>query len=125
MNSDAFVKLEKGIRAFSKGNYTLALELLLPLAEAGNAKAQCYLGSMYQGGLGVPVDGQQAVKWFLRAAEQEVDAEHISATAYNNLATIYTTGVFGVNADTGLARGYAETAWRLGFRAGLNDKNKE
>lgn len=124
MNHIEFVKLEKGIGAFSKGNYILALELLLPLARAGNAKAQCYLGSMYQGGLGVPVDGQQAVKWFLMSAEQKVDAEHISATAYHNLATIYTTGLFGINADIGLARGYGDMAWRLGFRAGLDDKDR-
>lgn len=116
MSIDAHSPLEEGIGAFDNGDYIFAFKLLLPLAEAGNAKAQCYLGGMYQGGLGVPADGAQAVRWYLEAARQEIDVEHISATAYSNLATIYTVGMFGIGADKQLARSYAQMAERLGFQ---------
>src|ERR1022692_2155951 len=43
---------------------------LLALAETGNAKAQCDLGSMYRKGGGVTRDYYKAIVWFDAAAEQ-------------------------------------------------------
>lgn len=49
---------------------------LKPLAEQGDAGAQCRLGFMYYFGTGVPRDYMEAVKWFRLAAEQgDVDAQ--------------------------------------------------
>jgi TPR repeat protein len=39
--------LEDGVAAFNRGDYTIALQLLRPLAQQGNAKAETNLGWMY------------------------------------------------------------------------------
>jgi hypothetical protein len=108
-------KLDDGLKAYQQGDYVRALRFLLPLAEAGNAEAQCYVASMHQGGLGVLADGQEAVKWYRKAAEQEVREGKISATAYNNLATIFSTGIPGISPDPLLAKQYWRKAAELGF----------
>jgi hypothetical protein len=61
--------LEDGIEAHHKGNYAQALELLRPIAEEGDARAQGLLGGMYGQGKGITQDYQQAVKWYRLAAE--------------------------------------------------------
>ena len=110
--------LHEGVLRFEEGNYARAYELLYPLAEVGDAKAQCYVASMYQGGLGVAADGALAVLWYLRAAQQDVRKEYVSAIAYNNLATIFTTGMPKVAADPNLAEIYLLSARRLGLPSG-------
>jgi TPR repeat protein len=62
--------LEKGRKAFEKGDYEAALAELLPLAERGNAEAQYDVGLMYSKGLGVPQNDVTAAKWIKAAAEQ-------------------------------------------------------
>ncbi|MGH8565173.1 MAG: tetratricopeptide repeat protein [Gammaproteobacteria bacterium] len=108
-------KLISGFDAYQQCDYERALRLLLPIAEAGSARAQCYIASMYQGGLGVPVDGQEAVKWYRKAAEQEDREGIISGTAYNNLATIFSAGMPGISPDLMLAKRYWGKAVELGF----------
>jgi len=115
MDNSELCTLEKGIQAFEQGDYVLAFAFLSVLAEKGNPQAQSYLGCMYQGGLGFPANGEQAVIWYMKAAEQEITAGLVSAIAYNNLATIYTTGMLGVVADKKLAGIYLEKARKLGF----------
>ena len=44
--------LETARKAFATGDYKTAVAELLPLAEAGNAKAQGNLGWMYRNGVG-------------------------------------------------------------------------
>jgi TPR repeat protein len=47
--------VQDGLAAFEQGNYAHALELLLPLAEKGDAEAQCQMGRLYsRGGDGIP-----------------------------------------------------------------------
>ena len=43
---------------------------LVKKAEAGNAMAQCSLGSCYLGGKGITQDYKEAVKWFTKSVEQ-------------------------------------------------------
>ncbi|MBI4885295.1 MAG: sel1 repeat family protein [Actinobacteria bacterium] len=114
-------KLKDGLYAYREGNYKRALRCLLPLAETGDATAQCYVASIYQGGLGVPADGQAAVTWYRKAAEQEVREERLSAIAYNNLATIFATGMPGVSRDPALAKQYWRKAAELGFEMILRE----
>ena len=64
----------------------MALRLLRPLAEQGNASAQYNLGLLYANGLGVAQDHIEAAKWFLKAAEQG------NTDAQNNLGAIYGEG---------------------------------
>jgi TPR repeat protein len=61
---------EDGVAALKRGDYATALQLLGPLADQGNARAQFKLGVMYYEGQGVPQDYAEAVKWYRRAADQ-------------------------------------------------------
>jgi len=59
-----------GQQRFSAGDHAGAYARWLPLAEAGDAKAQYSLGVMHQKGLGRPKDPEGAAAWFERAAKQ-------------------------------------------------------
>ena len=79
--------LESAKAAYDAGEYDTALELLIPLAEAGDAIAQHNLGVMYRDGFGVPQDNSEAVKWTRKAAEQGY------AEAQYNLGKVYQDGL--------------------------------
>jgi len=49
----------EAFEAMENQNYSVALELLLPLAEAGNPKAQLNLATVYDLGLGVARNGKK------------------------------------------------------------------
>jgi len=102
-------------QALQKGNFAVAYELLIPLAEAGNHKAQCYLASAYQLGLGTEVDGEKALALYKKVAEQDIQEEGLSALAYNNMATIYFVGVSGIERDPEQGAKCLEKARNLGF----------
>ncbi len=55
------------LSAYDAGDYDAALRLLRPLAERGHADAQFRLGTMFDNGLGVPVDPTQAEYWYNQA----------------------------------------------------------
>ncbi len=84
--------LETARKAFATGDYKTAVAELLPLAEAGNAKAQGNLGWMYRNGVGVTQNHAEAVKWFRKAAGQG------HAPGQYNLGLMYEEG-FGVKQD--------------------------
>src|SRR6476469_4305989 len=84
-------KMKKGnnqiaIGAFDRGDYATALGIWRPLAEQGNAFAQCNLGVAYANGHGVTQDVSEAVKWFRLAAGQG------DAFAQSNLGVAYAKG---------------------------------
>lgn len=56
-----------GIRAYQNQHYARALEILMPLAQQGHPDAQLHLGMMYDNGLGVSKDPDQAELWYNRA----------------------------------------------------------
>jgi TPR repeat protein len=60
----------EGVNAFQSQSYRLAMTRLKPFAESGSARAQSYVGSMYESGRGVERDYGEANRWFLMAAEQ-------------------------------------------------------
>ncbi len=62
---------QEGLDAYEREDYATALKEWRPLAEQGDAVAQCNLGVMYQLGLGVPRDYQEAAQWCRLAGEQE------------------------------------------------------
>jgi TPR repeat protein len=83
-------------------------------AEAGNAVAQFNLGVMYAGGMGVPKDDVEAVKWYRKAADQGV------ASAQCNLGFMYHQGK-GVPKDAVEAvKWYREAADQGDVRAQSN-----
>ena len=77
---------EDGFAAYQSGDYPTALRLWMPLARQGNARAQLYLGFMYDDGQGVPQNYAEAVKWYRLAADQG------NARAQSNLGFMYEKG---------------------------------
>jgi TPR repeat protein len=63
--------LGRGVAAYQRGDYRAALAEWRPLADAGHADAQFYLGFLYENGRGVAADDRAAVDWYRRAAEQD------------------------------------------------------
>jgi len=61
---------QRGLDAYSSGDYATALREFEPLAEQGDADAQYNLGFMYDKGKGVLQDYKTAVKWYRLSAEQ-------------------------------------------------------
>ncbi|WP_417454697.1 tetratricopeptide repeat protein [Kiloniella sp.] len=59
-----------GFEAYEQGDYIVAREALIPVAEDGNDEAQYILGQIYEQGLGVPKDPDMALKWYRLAADQ-------------------------------------------------------
>ena len=61
--------------------FSSAVELLKPIANANDAAAELLLGNLYRNGLGVTQDNTQARHWIQRAAEHgNVEAAYILAT---------------------------------------------
>ncbi len=83
-------------REYDKGNFTVALQKLQPLADAGDAAAQNLLGTMYAAGNGVEQSDVQAAAWFWKAANGG------NTEAQLTIADIYADGR-GVTPDPKLA----------------------
>ena len=100
----------RGDAAFRSGDYPRAVKRVGPAAERGDARAQAYLGFMYQYGRGVPQNHGMAVYWYRRGAEQGnptaqhllglmydkgmgVPTDHVTAHIWLNLAAAGTKGV--------------------------------
>ena len=60
-----------GEAAWQRGEHAAALAQWLPLAEAGQARAQFAVGLAYDRGQGVERDAATAARWYRRAAAQE------------------------------------------------------
>ena len=85
-----------GEGAYRSGDYLRAAKRIGPAAERGDARAQAYLGFMYQYGRGVPQNYGLAIYWYRRAAEQG------NAVGQHLLGLMYDKG-FGVPPDYVLA----------------------
>ncbi len=66
----AWADVESGWQAYLAGDHRGAAAELKPLAEAGMAQAQFYMGTLSEHGAGVPKDYRAAVDWYGRAAGQ-------------------------------------------------------
>jgi hypothetical protein len=78
--------VEDGLAAYSQGDYSTALRLWKPLADQGNVNLANNIGVLYRDGLGVPIDNEEAARWFRKAAIKGYPH------AQNNLAAMYLTG---------------------------------
>jgi uncharacterized protein len=102
--------LEDGIAAYQRGDFATALQLFQPLAERGDASAQCNLGVMYEQGRGVAQNYREAMRWFRLAAVQG------NASAQSNLGVRYYKG-------QGIAQDYGEAMkW---YRMSAEQRNPE
>lgn len=95
---DGAFTLQSGFDAARNGYYSDAASLFVPLANSGDAHAQFNLALMYHSGLGVGRDENEAVKWYLKAAESGSDM------ARTYLAVGYGEGWFGLQQDATKAR---------------------
>jgi len=75
-----------GRTAYIRKNYEEALALWLPLATAGEMRAQGMVGYLYKKGLGVQQDETEALRWFKLSAEQGY------GFGQNELGLAYSTG---------------------------------
>jgi hypothetical protein len=72
--------------AYDRADYRTALRVWLDDANQGDARAQNYVGEIYERGLGTAPDYALAAKWYRRAADQGY------ARAMTNLGQLYETG---------------------------------
>jgi len=105
----------KAVEELEKKNYLAALELLVPLVDAGNPKAECNLATLYHLGLGVEPDGKKAVELYLKVAEQNIRQQHLSGLAYQNLSALYVIGAPGLEPDYEKPATYRALALKTGF----------
>lgn len=101
-------ELQKGLDAFSVGDYETAMAECMPLAEEGNVEAMFCVGRMYANGFGVPMDDAQALKWYgLAAGEGHPEALY-------NLALMHANG-WGVAMNDVPAAGFYRLAAGFGY----------
>ena len=93
--------------AYDRANYATALKVWLPQAKAGDAKAQTYVGEMFEQGLGTSPDYSTALTWYMKAAEQGYDR------AQMNIGAMYEQGL-GVKKDEVAALNWYRKATGLG-----------
>lgn len=95
--------LKAGWDEYRKGNYLAAVDILMPLAKAGNPRAQYAIGYMHQKGNGLPQDKDEANKWFRKALPGLTEkAENGSRSTQHLLSIIYRRG-YGVEKDEEIA----------------------
>ncbi len=76
----------RGLKAYKNKDYAGALREWMPLAEAGDARAQNRVGVLYYRGYGVTKNRRIAAQWIRKAAEQG------NKNAQNNLGLLYRNG---------------------------------
>lgn len=101
--------LTAGLAAFEAKDYTNAFKLLKPIADQGDAEAQCMVANMYHLGLGLERDVLEAVKWYKKSAEQGY------GVASNNLAGIFMMGDQGIAIAQAEAEKWYQKAKEQGF----------
>lgn len=78
---DAFAE---AVALYSRKDYVAAARIIVPLAVAGDPRAQGMLGMMYEYGQGVPQDFALAVEWYTCAANQgEATAQYLLGLMYD------------------------------------------
>ncbi len=75
--------LDEALATYQAADFSKAVTMLRPLAEAGNARAQAALYRIYWYGKGTHIDRAEALKWARRAASLgNADGEYGLAIAY-------------------------------------------
>jgi TPR repeat protein len=72
-NQDTQGQMEAGVRAFDAGDYVTAARIFRDVAQRGNAEAQALLGLLYNNGLGVQQNFEEAERLVAAAAAAGVD----------------------------------------------------
>jgi TPR repeat protein len=96
--------LQDANAATDRGDYKSAMELLIPLAESGNADALGNLGNAYAFGRGVDKDLVKAYGYWSRAADK-----HLGQAMFN-IAVLYWTGQGSFTKDEAKAAAWYKKA---------------
>lgn len=76
---------EDATAAYQRGDYAKAIEIIRPVAEQGDVRAQFNLATMYYNGQGARQDHPEAAKWFRMAAEKgDMQAQRYLGFMYAN-----------------------------------------
>ncbi|CAB9541417.1 Tetratricopeptide repeat family protein [uncultured Gammaproteobacteria bacterium] len=111
--TDAFsADLTSGVAAFDSKNFSMAYQLLAPLAAQGSAESLWRLGMMQMNGLGMVENQPLGFENFMKAAEQE------HAFAHHMIAVAYMTGE-GVEKDIIKAIEWFEKAAEYGLQGAM------
>ncbi len=113
----AFADFRSGASAAVQQDYATALQEWMPLAEAGDKRAQYNIGLMYEYGRGVTEDQHKAFKWYWRAAEGG------AVLAQHNLGMMYATGR-AVSIDMIEAYKWFHVAAKAGFALSVDALKK-
>ena len=99
---------QEGKEAYLAKDYSKAFDILMPLANQGDPKAQMTIAMMYDYGQGVPKDSVKAVEWYTKAAAQGVPI------VQHDLGVKFFRGI-------GVPRDYTAAArwWRMAGENGL------
>ncbi|MDE1891620.1 MAG: SEL1-like repeat protein [Betaproteobacteria bacterium] len=89
INNSAYAGYMESKQAFLQHDYSKAYQQCIDSATRGNRDCQNAIGFLYRQGLAVPKDSQEAQKWFLLAAQQDL------ASAQYNLAVLFGSGELG------------------------------
>ena len=100
--------VEDGTQAAQRHDFAAAAQIWFPLAQKGNAEAQCDIGLLFLDGLGTTQNYEVAMKWFKQSADQGY------SKAQFLLGTIYEQGR-GVAQDKKEAARWYRTAADQGF----------
>jgi TPR repeat protein len=95
--------LAQALTYYQQQQYATAAIAFKSLAEAGDVKAQYYLGTLYTDGLGVPQDTAKGIDWLDKAVQQK------SREAAIMLGKMYVSGL-GVAMDSDKGLRYFELA---------------
>lgn len=101
-----------GYAAFERGHYSTAARAWRKLALQGYPEAENALATLYQDGLGVPRNTEEAIRLF------ESASGHGLTIAKHNLGLVYFEGK-GVDIDYARATAYFEEAAKLGLPESL------
>jgi TPR repeat protein len=66
----AWAGRDEAIEAYTTGDFPKALAEFQALADQGDTEGQYFLGLFYHNAFGVKRDQAEALKWFLKAAQQ-------------------------------------------------------
>ena len=111
------VEFRRGLSAFNRAEYAVALENWAPRARAGEPESQSGLGFLYYKGLGVPQDSATAFEWYSRAADQgQPEAQLFVGSLY----------LFGDGVQRDLVKAYAccEISQSSGDAGGLDCRDE-
>lgn len=117
INEEAIINT--GLELYETEQYEECVELILPLAQKGNAKAQYIIGMLYYLGNYYDEDNEEAVEWFKKAAEQD------NYEAQYKLGLCYTNG-YGVESNEDKANmWYSKSIENLTLLAEAGDSDKQ